>query len=98
RYGLSQNQYVDERRDIIRATEAAAKYLTDLHNVFQSWYLAMAGYNAGENRVLGGIMRAGTRDFWELVEKKALPPETRDYVPKFLAATIIGKNPKKYGF
>lgn len=98
RYGLAKDDHVDERRDIIRSTRAAARYLRDLHTVFQSWYLAMASYNAGERRVLGAIMRSGTRDFWELVEKKALPSETRNYVPKFLAATIIGKNPKKYGF
>lgn len=98
RYGLKQNRYLDERRDVVRATEAAAAYLRNLHTAFQSWYLAMAGYNAGEGRILGAIMRGGSRDFWELVEKKALPPETRNYVPKFLAATLIGKNPKKYAF
>ncbi len=98
RYGLRQNRYLDERRDIIRSTEAAAEYLNDLHTVFQSWYLAMASYNAGEGRILGAIMRGGTRDFWALVEKKALPPETRNYVPKFLAAMIIGRNPEKFGF
>lgn len=98
RYGLRQNRYVDERRDVVRATESAAKYLRNLHTAFQSWYLAMAGYNAGEGRILGAIMRGGSRDFWDLVEKKALPPETRNYVPKFLAAAIIGRNPAKYGF
>lgn len=98
RYGLRQTREIDERRDIIRSTESAAKYLRNLHTAFQSWYLAMAGYNAGEGRILGAIMRGGSRDFWELVEKKALPPETRNYVPKFLAAAIIGKHPEKYGF
>jgi membrane-bound lytic murein transglycosylase D len=98
RYGLDTNVYLDERRDIIRSTEAAAKYLKGLYTVFQSWYLAMASYNAGEGRILGAILRGHGRDFWKLVEAKALPPETRDYVPKFLAASIIGKNPSKYGF
>ncbi len=98
RYGLETNPYLDERRDIIRSTEAAAKYLKGLYTVFQSWYLAMASYNAGEGRILGAILRGHGRDFWKLVEAKALPPETRDYVPKFLAASIIGKNPAKYGF
>jgi membrane-bound lytic murein transglycosylase D len=84
--------------DPIRATNAAALYLTDLHNVFQNWYLAMAAYNAGEFRIMQTIMKAKTRDFWELVEKKALPKETMNYVPKFIAATIIGHNPKKFGF
>lgn len=98
RYGLQQNHYLDERKDILRSTTAAANYLKDLYTVFQSWYLAMAGYNAGEGRILGAIIRGNSRDFWELVEKKALPPETRNYVPKVLAATIIGKNPERFGF
>ncbi|MCC7442471.1 MAG: LysM peptidoglycan-binding domain-containing protein [Bdellovibrionales bacterium] len=98
RYGLVANGYVDERRDPIRATEAAAKYLTDLYNVFQDWYLAFAAYNSGERRVLNAIMKAGTRDYWTLVEKRALPRETTNYVPKFLAAMIIGENPDRFGF
>ncbi len=98
RYGLKVNHYVDERRDPVRATNAAAMYLLDLYNVFQNWYLAMAAYNAGEFRILRSIMKANTRDFWELVEKRALPKETMNYVPKFIAATIIGHNPEKFGF
>ena len=92
RYGLRIDQYVDERRDPMRATIAAAMYLKDLHNVFQNWYLAMAAYNAGEGRILGAIMRSGTRDFWEMVKKRSLPSETMNYIPKFLAATTIGHN------
>ncbi len=98
RYGLRQNRYVDERRDIARSTDAAAKYLKNLNFAFQSWYLAMAGYNAGEGRILGALLKGQSRDFWKLVENKSLPPETRNYVPKFLAAAIIGRNPAKYGF
>lgn len=98
RYGLKVDRYVDERRDVLRATQAAALYLKDLHNVFQSWYLAMAAYNAGEVRILSAIMKSGTRDFWTLVQKKALPKETMDYIPKFLAAAIIGHNPQRFGF
>ncbi len=98
RYGLGLNRYLDERRDPIRATEAASRYLTDLFNVFNSWYLAMAAYNAGEGRVLNAIMRGNTRDFWELVRMKKLPRETRSYVPKFMAAAIIGRNPERFGF
>lgn len=97
-YGLKQNYYVDERQDIVRATEAAARYLRGLHTAFQSWYLAMAGYNAGEGRILGAVVRANSRDYWDLVEKKSLPSETRNYVPKVLAAIIIGRHPDKYGF
>ena len=98
RYGLRVDAYVDERRDPMRATIAASLYLQDLHNVFQSWYLAMASYNAGESRIMSAIMRAKTRDFWEMVKTRALPEETMAYIPKFLAATIIGHDPQKYGF
>ncbi|MBQ48566.1 MAG: lytic transglycosylase [Zetaproteobacteria bacterium] len=97
RYGLRVDRYVDERRDPHRATVAAALYLKDLHNVFQSWYLAIAAYNAGEMRILGAIMSGDTRDFWTLVKNKKLPRETMNYIPKFLAAVIIGSNPEKYG-
>lgn len=98
RYGLKKNYYMDERQDPLRATRSAARYLKDLHRVFDSWYLAMAAYNAGEMRILQSIMKANSRNFWEIVEKKALPRETMNYVPKFLAASIIGHNPEKYGF
>ena len=98
RYGLSVSGWIDERRDPIRATEAAAKYLKDLHNVFNSWELAFAAYNAGEGRILRAVMRGKSRDFWELVRKGVLPEETVDYVPKFIAAMVIGENPEKYGF
>ncbi|MBI2520617.1 MAG: LysM peptidoglycan-binding domain-containing protein [Bdellovibrio sp.] len=97
RYGLSTNGHVDERRDPIRATEAAAKYLRELYEVFQSWDLALAAYNCGEHRVLGAVMRGGTRDFWKLYEKGLLPKETRNYVPKFRAAVLVGENPGQYG-
>ncbi len=98
RYGLRAGPSIDERRDPERASRAAAQYLRDLHNVFGSWRLAMAGYNAGENRILSAIMRGKTRDFWTLAEKKVLPKETMEYVPKFFAAALIGSDPEKYGF
>ena len=98
RYGLRVDKFVDERRDPWRATVAASLYLADLNNVFNSWYLAMAAYNAGESRIMGAIMRGKTRDFWELVRAKVLPSETMDYIPKVLAAYMVGKNPEKYGF
>lgn len=98
RYGLRVDKIVDERVDPWRGTVAASLYLADLNNVFNSWYLAMAAYNAGEGRIMGAIMRAKTRDFWELVRKKALPSETMDYIPKVLAAYMVGQNPEKYGF
>lgn len=96
RYGLKIDHYVDERKDPIRSTEAAAKYLRDLYNIFGSWHLAMAAYNAGEMRILRAILKAKTRNFWELVAAEALPRETAEYVPKFIAMALIAKNPEKY--
>ncbi|MFN8790574.1 MAG: LysM peptidoglycan-binding domain-containing protein [Bdellovibrionales bacterium] len=98
RYGLEINRMVDERRDPVLATQAAAEYFKGLYSLFGSWYLAMASYNVGENRVKREVMRNSTRDFWELVRKKRLPRETMNYVPKFIAAKLIAKNPDQYGF
>lgn len=98
RYGLDRDAFVDERRDPIRATEAAARYLRDLYNVFASWHLALAAYNSGEFRIMNAIIRGKSRDFWQLKEKGVLPRETSEYVPKFFAAVTIGQSPEKYGF
>jgi len=98
RYGLEVNSYTDERRDPIRATEAAGRYLKDLYNVFGSWHLALAAYNAGEYRILGAVLKGKSRNFWSLIQTGVLPSETADYIPKFLAAMIIGENPGAYGF
>lgn len=97
-YGLAVNQQIDERRDPVLSTRAAAEYFKALYNLFGSWYLAMASYNVGENRVKNVVMKHYTRDFWELVRKRKLPLETLDYVPKFIAAALIAKNPEQYGF
>lgn len=98
RYGLKINYYIDERRDPVRATRAAARYLASLYRVYQSWELAASAYNAGERRVLSAIMRGHTRDFWELSSQKLLPRETRNYVPKIMAAIHLGSHLEKYGF
>ncbi|AHI05291.1 membrane-bound lytic murein transglycosylase D precursor [Bdellovibrio bacteriovorus W] len=98
RYGLEINSFIDERRDPVFATQAAAEYFKGLYSVFGSWYLAMASYNVGENRVKREVMNHYTRDFWELARKKRFPAETINYVPKFIAAKMIGKDPAKYGF
>ena len=98
KYGLEINSWVDERRDPVKATYAAARYLKDLHEMFGSWYLAAAAYNAGEGKVSRAIARHDTNDFWKLAEYRYLRTETKDYVPKFIAATLIAKNPEKYGF
>jgi len=95
RYGLDRNWYVDERRDPEKATRAACEYLTDLYEQFDNWYLALGAYNAGGGRITRAQRLHQTSDFWQL---HSLPRETRNYVPFFLAATIIGKYPQQYGF
>jgi len=97
RYGLKVNGRIDERRDPEKSTRAAARYLRDLHKQFGCWYLAAAGYNAGENRVEGVVNRHDIRDFWDMAQKKLLPQETCNYVPQFIAAALIASNPDKYG-
>ncbi|HEY3277191.1 MAG TPA: LysM peptidoglycan-binding domain-containing protein [Syntrophorhabdaceae bacterium] len=98
RYGLRVNFWIDERRDPEKSTVAAAKYLTDLFNQFGHWYLAAAGYNAGERRVEKAIEKHNTNDFWELSKYNALPRETREYIPRLIAASIIAKDPERFGF
>lgn len=97
-YGLTINSLVDERKNPELATRAAAQYYKALYKVFGSWPLALSSYNAGENRVMRSIMRNYTRDFWTLALNRQLPRETTDYFPKFIAASLICKNPEKYGF
>jgi len=99
RYSLRIDQWVDERRDPLKSTVAAAMYLKELYSLFnKNWYLAAAGYNAGENKILRAIDMYNSTDFWELAEGSYLKRETKDYVPKLLAAAIIAKDPAKYGF
>ena len=102
RYGLEVSSYVDERRDPVKSTDSALRYLTMMHERFDSWYLSAAGYNTGENRV-GRLMRETTgsekgsdEGYWDIWER--LPRETRDYVPLMLAMGHIAKDPAKYGF
>lgn len=105
RYGLAQDVWEDQRRDPFQATEAAARHLADLSREFGSWYLAAAAYNAGAGRVSRGIKRlpAGTSEasdstFFALSDRRYLRLETRDYVPKLIAAALIAKDPTRYGF
>lgn len=99
RYGLRDDFWVDERRDPVMATRAAARYLKALHSEFGHWYLAWAGYNAGEGKIRRAIRMYETTDFWELCESgKYLKPETKHYVPKLIAAAIIAKHPERFGF
>ncbi len=92
RYGLRVDNYVDERFDVIKATDAAMRYLKDLYRMFGNWELALASYNCGENCV---ARRTGGIDFW--TTQWLLPNETRNYVPAFFAVLLLANNPEKYG-
>ncbi|MBD66375.1 MAG: hypothetical protein CME62_14285 [Halobacteriovoraceae bacterium] len=98
RYGLEVGFYLDERRDPLKATVAASKYLQDLYGLFGSWELAMAGYNAGEGKIGRAIRRYRTKNFWKIRRGRYLRRETKEYVPKIMALAIIGKNLSRFGF
>ena len=97
-YGLVINSYIDERRDPVKSTRAAVAYLSALYDEFGSWYLAVAGYNAGEGKIRRAIKRYKTTDFWEIAQGRYLKLETKRYVPKLIAAIMISREPEKYGF
>lgn len=97
-YGLLVNDYVDERRDPVKATRAAISYLSALYQEFGSWYLAVAGYNAGEGKIRRAIKKYNTTNFWKLAQGEFLQLETKRYVPKLIAAIILAREPEKYGF
>jgi membrane-bound lytic murein transglycosylase D len=106
-YGLRIDRWVDERRDPFKATDAAARHLKDLTGMFGSYYLAAAAYNAGAGRVSRGINRLPDDDddsipsdatFFRLYDTRLLRRETKDYVPKLIAAAMIAKEPERYGF
>jgi membrane-bound lytic murein transglycosylase D len=98
-YGLEVSYWVDERRDPERAADAAARYLKDLYVRFGSWYLVFAAYNAGYGAVLRSITSYNTNDYWELIKHESgLPWESSLYVPKILAAAIVGRNQAAFGF
>ena len=99
RYDLRMDWWVDERSDFEKSTRAAAGYLRDLNKWFNGdWYLALAGYNAGENKVRYGLAHSTATNFWQLAQTRYLRQETKNYVPAILAAMIIAKDPEKYGF
>ncbi len=94
RYGLKDDWWEDPRRDPVRATGAALDYLEDLYSEFGDWHQAMAAYNCGEGRIRRQLRNDPTLTYWDM----SLPKETRYYVPKILAAMIIGRNPAVFGF
>src|SRR5262245_6972870 len=97
-YGLRVDQWVDERFDPEKSTAAAAAYLRDLYQQFGSWLLAKAAYNAGEVKVIRAMKALGTTDFWTLAGSRFLKQETKEYVPAIHAATVIGRDPSRFGF
>lgn len=117
-YGLTIDSWVDERRDVPKATDAAVRYLADLNKRFGSYYLAAAAYNAGPGRIGRGLKRMGPGDeddvegeaddslaaddgdlaFFQLADTRYIRQETKDYVPKLIAAAMIAKQPERYGF
>ncbi|HST63183.1 MAG TPA: transglycosylase SLT domain-containing protein, partial [Longimicrobium sp.] len=97
--GLRIDETVDERMDPVRATHAAARHLRYLNRRFNGdWALAAAAYNAGEGRINRGMGRFGARDFWDLANRGDLAQETRRYVPRLYATTIIAKDPVRFGY
>jgi membrane-bound lytic murein transglycosylase D len=98
RYGLRIDWWADERRDYEKSTHAAASYLKDLYGMFDSWPLATAAYNAGEGKIQRAVTRYRSEDYVELIRHRYLKQETKDYVPKMIAALTIAKEPEKFGF
>jgi len=97
-YGLRIDNYVDERRDPIKSTVAAARYLRDLYDLFGAWPLAMAAYNAGEGKVMRALHKVQGETFSDISKTKLIRAETKQYVPRIMAATVIARNPDQYGF
>lgn len=98
RYGLRIDQYVDERRDPVKSTHAAARYLKDLYDMFGNWHLSLAAYNTGERNISRILGKGEADDFWDMSDRGYLYHETTNYVPEFLAALQIAEEPEAYGF
>lgn len=97
-YGLRIDDWVDERRDPIKSTRAAAAYLKELHSYYGRWFLVTAAYNAGPGTINIALQTSKASDFWGMKQKDQLSQETLNFVPKFVAVSLIASDPKKYGF
>lgn len=91
-FGLIVNSQGDDRTDPVKSTRAAAQYLKSLYSRFGSWELALSAYNAGQSRVARIVARERTSDFWQLQKRRVLPPETRDYIPRFIAVVEFARS------
>ncbi|MFN7957587.1 MAG: LysM peptidoglycan-binding domain-containing protein [Holophagaceae bacterium] len=96
-YGLKGTAWVEERRDPMKATRAAARYLKRLYEITGDWYLAASSYNAGPLTLDRAIQNVGTRNFWDLARSRWLRTETKNYIPELCAAILVGRNPERYG-
>ena len=97
-FGLKINRWVDERRDPVKATHAAARYLRRLYETTGDWYLALVGYNAGPLTAQKAEANLGTANFWDMYRSPYLRNQTKNYVPEMCAAVLIARNPDRYGF
>lgn len=98
KYGLRVDKFIDERMDPEKSAKAAALYLSDLYKMFGSWDFALAAYNAGEGKIMRTMESVGSQDFWDVISHKKIKRETKEYVPRFVAAALIAKEPEEYGF
>ena len=95
-YGMERSYYHDDRMDPLRATKAAAYHLKILYKQFNDWLLVLSAYNAGSGKIRRAIKKYKSTDFWEIAKGRYLKKETKEYVPKFIAAVLIAKNREKY--
>lgn len=91
-YGLQIGLFVDERKDPILSTIAAARHLKDLYKIYKDWHLVLAAYNAGPGAVNRALMRSKSTSFWEIARSGKLPRQTTEFVPRFIAASLLMQN------
>ena len=96
-YGLEVSGKVDERRDPILSTIAAARHLKELYSKYNDWYLVLAAYNAGEGSIKRALATNDRPDYWSIARSNKIMPETIRFVPKFIAASILQKLHSRYG-